>query len=181
MEEIELLESVKQEPHKECLEDLFTCMKQSTKENSLVIKFVADSKYCRCNAIEYEVDGSNKEIEDKTFSEIDKVVSMVIEPLIQHFVTTNKIIINNISPNQGNTSDLKIISENNDMINIIGLDENEITRLSEMTDHMSKKESDILPQQKIDEKGVGNIFGFIISILVIGVILFGILLSNFAR
>lgn len=181
MEEIELLETVEQEPHKECLEDLSACLKQSTKENSIVIKFVVESKYCHCNAIEYDVDGSNKKVEDKTFSEIDKVISMIIEPLIQQFIKTNKIMINNILPNQKNTSDLKIISEDNDMINIIGLDENEIIRLSEMVNHMSKKENETLPQQKIDEKGVGNVLAFIISILVIGVILFGMLLPRVTR
>ena len=67
------------------------------------------------------------------------------------------------------------------MINIIGLDENEIIRLSEMVNHMSKKENETLPQQKIDEKGVGNVLAFIISILVIGVILFGMLLPSVTR
>lgn len=35
MEEIELLETVEQEPHKECLEDLSACLKQSTKKRTL--------------------------------------------------------------------------------------------------------------------------------------------------
>lgn len=67
------------------------------------------------------------------------------------------------------------------MINIIGLDENEIIRLSEMVNHMSKKENETLPQQKIDEKGVGNVLAFIISILVIGIILFGMLLPSVTK
>ena len=181
MEEVEILEMEEMEPHQEYQEELSNFLKDTTKENSFVYEFKFDEKYCYCKVVKYELDGSHQELDNKKFSDTTAVIKEILEPFLKNFATQNEIIINTISPSKEDKSNLKVISENNDMINIFELEDEQITKLSEIVGQEKKNKQGIHPQQQMDEKGVGNIFAFIISLLVIGVILFGMLLPNFAR
>ena len=181
MEEVEILEMEEMEPHQEYQEELSNFLKDTTKENSFVYEFKFDGKYCYCKVVKYELDGSHQELDNKKFADTAAVIKEILEPFLKNFAIQNEIIINTISPSQEDKSNLKVISENNDMINIFELEDEQITKLSEIVDQEKKNKQEIHPQQQMDEKGVGNIFAFIISLLVIGVILFGMLLPSFAR
>ncbi len=181
MEEVEMLEIKREEPHQEYQEDLSDFLKDTTKENSFVYEFKFEEKYCCCKVVKYELDGSHQELENKKFSDKDAVREKIIEPFLKEFANQNEIIINTISPSREDKSNLKVISENNDMINIIELEEQQVTKLSEMVDQEKKNRQRINNQQQMDERGIGNIFAFIISILVVGVILLGMLLPTFTN
>ena len=62
------------------------------------------------------------------------------------------------------------------MCNIQGMDEKEINRLSELIEQKSRP---INNQQQMNELGLGNIVAFIISILIVGTIILGMLIPNF--
>lgn len=181
MEEVEILEMEEMEPHQEYQEELSSFLKETTKENSFVYEFKFDEKYCYCKVVKYELDGSHQELDNKKFSDTTAVIKEILEPFLKNFAIQNEIIINTISPSQEDKSNLKVISENNDMINIFELEDEQVTKFSEIVDQEKKNKQGLHPQQQMDEKGVGNIFAFIISLLVIGVILFGMLLPSFAR
>ena len=105
----------------------------------------------------------------------EELLKNIIGPFVKELSTRNKIVINNISSYKGNTSSLKVISENNDMCKINGIDEKSATYLQEKVDNKNTPE---ISQGKIDERGVGNILGFILSMIVFGLIILGMMTSN---
>lgn len=176
MEEIEILDIPEETSPTKYLDELISFLDQSTEENSIVIEFKFNKNYCDCKVVKYDVDGSNNKLKQKTFSNIKTVTTDIIEPFLKEFITKNKIVINNVLPDKQNTSDLKVISEHNDMCNIQGMDEKEINRLSELIEQKSRP---INNQQQMNELGLGNIVAFIISILIVGTIILGMLIPNF--
>lgn len=180
MAEIELLEMEEKMNTKEYLEQLIHFFQQSTKENSIVFHFELDPTSCTCKIIKYELDGSNQTLEKRLNNKQDAIEN-ILEPLITHFINNNKIIINNIASYKENTSSLKIISEENDMCNIQGIDEKLATRLSEMVEKSEKKFMTVQKEQQIDNKGVGNVLAFILSLFVLGIVILSFLLPNFMK
>lgn len=149
--------------------------KCSTQENSIIFDFEIDTNYCHCKVIKYEVDGSKEELEQETFSDLDQVLTDLLEPFLKDFSTNHKIVINSIQPDKNNTSNLKVISEQNDMCNIRGLKETITTRLSEKVRQKENNKTARTSQEKSDQKGVGNTLGFIISLLIVGTIILGLM------
>ena len=82
-------------------------------------------------------------------------------------------------PYKEETSSLKIISETNDMCNIHGIDEDNATKLSEMAKKTSPTIS--MTQGQMDERGVGNVISFILSLLILGTVIVGLLIPNFLK
>lgn len=181
MSDIEILDIESNITPKDYLNDMLNFSKQSTQENSIIFDFEVDANYCHCKITKYEIDGIKKEEAQETFNNIEEVTKEILEPFLKSFAEANKIVINNISSYKEDTTSLKIISESNDMCNIHGIDEARATKLSEM---VSKKEQSIdssLAQQKIDNRGVGNVFAFVISLLILGVVILGLLIPNFIK
>ena len=67
------------------------------------------------------------------------------------------------------------------MCNITGLDDETVTKLLDLVDNIKRKAPIVNNQQKIDEKGIGNVFAFLISLLVVGLILLSMLVPNFVK
>lgn len=181
MEEIEILDLEKTENHQAYYQQLIEIIKEPTKANSLVIDFEFTISSCQSKITKYEIDGSNQVLLTKTFSNNKEVLTQIIEPFIQVFASKNNIVINSLSPGKENTTTLKIISEKNDMCNITGLDDETATKLLDLVDNIKRKAPIVNNQQKIDEKGVGNVFDFLISLLVVGLILLSMLVPNFVK
>lgn len=179
MEEIEMLEVEDTTTPKQYLEKLIAFSTKATQENSIVYKFDIDNNYCHCEIIIYEINGSNEKLEKETFSDIEKTKKELIEPFLKYFSDNNKIVINNISPSLGETSNLKIISESNDMCEIHGMLDEDITRMSELVSHTEKEAAS--QQAKIDERGVGNTLAFVFSVLILGAIILAMLFPNFLK
>lgn len=181
MAEIEILDLESKITPKDYLTNILEFSKHTTQENSIVFDFEVDANYCHCKAIKYNIDGSKDEIKEETFNNISIVMNELIEPFIKHFADENKIVINNVSPYKEETSSLKIISETNDMCNIHGIDENSTTRLSEMVSQTEIDTKPSISQEKIDERGVGNVVAFMLSILILGIVIIGLLIPNFLK
>lgn len=179
--EIEILDIKSNITPKDYLANILEFSKETTPENSIVFDFEIDANYCHCKATKYDIDGSKEELKEETFDDINTVITELVEPFLKHFADINKIVINNISPYKEETSSLKIISETNDMCNIHGMDEKTTTRLSEMVRQTAKDTTIGMSQEKMDERGVGNIFAFIISFLVLGTVIIGLLIPNFLK
>lgn len=176
LEEIELLEIETDKDYQEYYNKLLSYLRETTLENSITFEFKIEKNNCLCKVEKYEIDGSHQIIENKRFSEVEKVIKIIIKPLLSSFSKQNKIIIHTISPNHGNKSNLKIITEKNDMCNIINLEDKKIMELSEQIDH-EKKNTQKLSQQKMDEHGVGNALAFILCLVIVGMIFLG-MISN---
>lgn len=181
MEEIEILDLEPTENHQTYYQQLTEITKEPTKENSLVIDFEFTISSCQSKITKYEIDGSNQVLLSKTFSNNKEVLTQIIEPFVKDFASKNNIVINTLSPGKENTNTLKIISEKNDMCNITGLDDELATKLLDLVDNTKRKTPIVNNQQKIDEKGVGNVFAFLISLLVVGIILLSMLVPNFVK
>lgn len=181
MAEIEILDFESKMTPKDYLNNILEFSKQTTQENSIVFDFEVDANYCHCKATKYNIDGLKDEIKEETFNNINIVMNELIEPFLKHFANLNKIVINNVSPYKDETSSLKIISETNDMCNIHGIDENSATRLSEMVRQIGTDNTLGLSQEKIDERGVGNVVAFMLSILILGTVIIGLLIPNFLK
>lgn len=179
MAEIEMLDIESNTTSTSYLTKILEFSKQSTPENSIVFDFEVDANYCHCKATRYDIDGSKQEIKEETFDNITEVLKDLIEPFINHFADVNKIIINNVTPYKEETSSLKIISETNDMCNIHGIDEDNATKLSEMAKKTSPTIS--MTQGQMDERGVGNVISFILSLLILGTVIVGLLIPNFLK
>lgn len=181
MSEIEILDLKSKLTPKEYLTNILTLSKQTTQENSIIFDFEIDRNYCHCKATKYNVDGSKEAIKEEIFDNINQVMNELIEPFLNHFVNTNKIVINNISSYKEQTTSLKVISEFNDMCNIHGIDEKNATRLSEKAKQIGMSNMSDISQEKMDQRGVGNVLAFIISILILATIIVGLLIPNFLK
>ena len=181
MSEIEILDAESNVTPKDYLNHLLEFSKQSTQKNSIIFDFEVDANYCHCKITKYEIDGTRKEERQETFNNIEEVIEEILEPFLKKFANDNKIVINNISSYKEDTTSLKIISESNDMCNIYGIDEIIATKLSELVNKLEQSADISLEQQKIDNRGVGNVFAFVISILVLGVVMLGLLIPNFIK
>lgn len=179
MEKIEILSIEATDPHKEYQQELLGFLKEATKENSVVYEFKFTNNYCYCKTVKYEIDGSNEILDDKTFSNPKEVLLEIIEPFLKEFANQNEIVINQILPKSNNRSDLKIISNNNDMCNIVDLEEEKVTKLSELVDHEKKNQSQTTFSNENNEQGSGNIVAFIVSLIIVGILILGILVFNF--
>lgn len=179
MEEVEMLSIEATDPHKEYQQELLEFLKEATKENSVIYEFKFTNKYCYCKIVKYEIDGSKETLDDKTFSNPKEVLLEIIEPFLKEFANQNEIVINQILPKSNNHSDLKIISNNNDMCNIIDLEEEKVTKLSELVDHEKKNQSQTTLNQENNEHGAGNVVAFIISLIIVGILILGMLVPDF--
>lgn len=179
MEKIEILSIEATDPHKEYQQELLGFLKKATKENSVVYEFKFTNKYCYCKTVKYEIDGSNEILDDKTFSNPKEVLLKIIEPFLKEFANQNEIVINQILPKSNNRSDLKIISNNNDMCNIVDIEEEKVTKLSELVDHEKKNQSQTALNQENSEQGSGNVVAFIISLITVGILILGMLVPDF--
>lgn len=177
MSEIEMLDIKSNISPKEYLTKLLDISKHSTKENSIVYDFDIDRNYCHMKVTKYEVDGLKEEEKEQTFDNISEVINDMLTPFLENFAQEDNIVINNITPYKEDTSNLKIISESNDMCNIHGLDEELATKLSEMVGKI-KTNTNHTTQQQIDNRGVGNALAFIISLLILGMVILGLLVPN---
>lgn len=175
---VEILDLEDKTTPKAYLARIVNYFKCSTQENSIIFNFEMDANYCHCKVIKYEVDGSKEELEQETFSDLELVLTDLLEPFLKNFSTNHKIVINSIQPAKNNTSNLKVISEQNDMCNIIGLKESITTRLSEKIRQKENNKTARTSQAKSDQKGVGNTLGFIISLLVVGTVILGLMFIN---
>lgn len=165
LEEIELLDIENDEKYQNYYNKLINTLNQTTIENSIIFEFEIKENICLCKIEKYEVNGSHQMIQTQEFSKIEKVIDRIIKPFLSVFNKKNKIIIHTITPTHGTKSNLKLITENNDMCNIKNLEDKTIIELSEKIDQ--DKES----EQKIDEHGVGNVLAFILSLIIVGIIL----------
>lgn len=179
MEEIEILGLDATDPHQEYHQELLKKLKDATKDNSIIYEFKFDNQYCYCKVTKYELDGSHQILDGKTFSKPKEVLIEIIEPFLKSFANQNDIVINTITPNKGNNSNLKIISEFNDMCNIINLNEKEIIKMSELVEKEKKNQQDRPTDLNKNEKGIGNVIAFIISLIVVGIIILGMLVPDF--
>ncbi len=181
MSEIEILDLKSKLTPKEYLTNILTLSKQTTQENSIIFDFEIDRNYCHCKATKYNVDGSKEVIKEEIFDNINQVMNELIEPFLNHFVNANKIVINNISSYKEQTTSLKVISEFNDMCNIHGIDEKNATRLSEKAKQIGMSNMSNISQEKMDQRGVGNVLAFIISILILATVIVGLLIPIFLK
>ena len=67
------------------------------------------------------------------------------------------------------------------MWNIYGIGGINAKKMSELVNKLEQSADISLEQQKIDNRGVGNVFAFVISILVLGVVMLGLLIPNFIK
>ena len=65
------------------------------------------------------------------------------------------------------------------MCNIVDLEEEKVTKLSELVDHEKKNQSQTTFSNENNEQGSGNIVAFIISLIIVGILILGILVFNF--
>ena len=179
MEEIEMLSIDATDPHQEYHQELLKILKDATKDNSIVYEFKFDNQYCYCKVTKYEIDGSHQLLDKKTFSKPKEVLIDIIEPFIKSFANQNDIMINNITPNKGNNSNLKIISEFNDMCDIINLNETDIIKMSELVEQEKKNQQNRPTDLNKNEKGLGNVIAFMISLIIVGIIILGMLVPDF--
>lgn len=172
MEEIELLE---EQENKDYLAKLLEVLKESTKENSIIVEFNLEISRSSYKVNQYNLDGSIKEYEEKLILTKEEIIEKVIKTFLKELLKNRKILINNISSYKENTSSLKIISEDNNMCKINGLDNTNATYLSELVE---KKMEQSINQAKIDERGVGNALGFILSIVLFATIIMLMIFTN---
>lgn len=181
MSEVEILDIESNITPKDYLSYMLDFLKQSTQENSIIFDFEVDANYCHCKITKYEIDGTRKEERQETFTDIEEVIKEILEPFLKKFAADNKIVINNISAYKEDTTSLKIISESNDMCNIHGIDEKAATTLSEVVSKLEQSTDISVDQQKIDNRGVGNVFAFVISLLILSVVMLALLIPNFMK
>lgn len=179
MEEVEMLSIDATDPHQEYQKELLSFLNGASKDNSIIYEFNFDKQYCYCKITKYEIDGSHQILDNKTFSKPDEVLIEILEPFLKAFANQNNIVINNITPNKGNKSNLKIISEYNDMCNIINLNETDIIKLSELVEQEKKYHPKLPSNLNNNEKGLGNVIAFIISLIIVGIIILGMLVPDF--
>ena len=65
------------------------------------------------------------------------------------------------------------------MCNIIDLEEEKVTKLSELVDHEKKNQSQTKLNQENNEHGAGNVVAFIISLIIVGILILGMLVPDF--
>lgn len=188
-EEIEVLELEDSQPetfYKDYIEESKNTIKQTTKDNSIILDFKLEEAYCYTKITKFEIDGSNKIIKDTTFTKEKDFIKELLEPILKIYSQQNKIVINTVTPEKEERSVLKVISETNDMFVVTGLDLGEATRLLELvkiiqSEKNKETSSDFNYQQKIDERGVGNVVGMLLSLTMIGLVLLSLILSNFLK
>lgn len=188
-EEIEILELEDNKAvtsYKDYIEESKNTIRQTTKDNSIVLDFKLEDTTCSTKITKFEIDGSNKIIKDITFPIENDIINELLEPVLKIYAQQNKIIINTVTPEKGELSVLKIISETNDMFVVTGLHLGEATRLLELvktiqTEKNNKTSSASNYQQKLDERGVGNVVGMLLSITFIGLVVLSLILSNFLK
>ena len=123
LEEIELLDIENDEKYQNYYNKLINTLNQTTIENSIIFEFEIKENICLCKIEKYEVNGSHQMIQTQEFSKIEKVIDRIIKPFLSVFNKKNKIIIHTITPTHGTKSNLKLITENNDMCNIKNLED----------------------------------------------------------
>lgn len=188
-EEIEVLEledNNEVTSYKDFIEKSKNTIKQTTKDNSIILDFKLEATCCHTKITKFEIDGSNKIVNDTTFPIEKDFTKELLEPILEIYAQQNKIVINTVTPEKGERSILKVISETNDMFVVTGLDFSEATHLLELVKTIQaekNKETSSASnyQQKIDERGVGNVVGMILSLALIGLVLIGLILSNFLK
>ena len=179
MEDVEMLSIDATDPHQEYQQELLRFLKDVTKDNSIIYEFNFDAQYCYCKITKYEIDGSHQILDKKTFSKPEEVLIEILEPFLKAFANHNDIIINSITPNKEDKSNLKVISDCNDMCNIMNLDETDIVKLSEIVGQEKKNKKPVSSNLNNSENGVGNVVAFIISLIIVGVIIIGMLVPDF--
>lgn len=190
-EEIEVLDW-EDEPSIVSYEDYIDAAKaitqQTTQDNSIIFNFKLEGDTCLNKITKFDIDGSHQVMKEHTFSNSSDFLPKLLEPILINYVKLNKIIINTVTPEKEELALLKVISETNDMFEVSGLNNKEATRLSELVEEIKRDQSKknittASPnyQQKIDERGFGNVVGLLISIAAIGTVILGMLFSNFLK
>ena len=59
------------------------------------------------------------------------------------------------------------------------IEEEKVTKLSELVDHEKKNQSQTTLNQENNEHGAGNVAAFIISLIIVGILILGMLVPDF--
>ena len=89
VEEIELLE---EQENKDYLAKLLEVLKESTKENSIIVEFNLEISQSSYKVNQYNLDGSIKEYEEKLILTKEEIIEKVIKPFLKELLKNRKIL-----------------------------------------------------------------------------------------
>lgn len=148
----------------------------TTEENSVISEFIIDQNKCRHTLTIRQLDGNRNILLNREFDFHDQFKKQFIIPMIEDYNKYNAIFDSNISSSQNDLVNFTIRTKENDTLTIQNMDMDLASKLNDVL--YAKKVETPTPKDHssimgTNDKGIGNTFVIILTILLIGMTLVG--------
>ncbi len=146
----------------------------TTEENSVISEYVVNNNKCSHTLIIRELNGNKTLALSNEFEYNDSFKNEFLEAMIQDYKKHNSVLDCNIVTVENDLTSIIIRTKENDTLTIRNID---IDLASKINDQVMPKQELNSPNKtlmkKIDEKGIGNTFVILLTVLLIGITLVG--------
>lgn len=165
--------------YSEYQESLLKFSNLTTKENSILINFDITSSTVKNSVKTIQQNGHQEKLKDSEFEFDNLFKSDLLEPFIFNFAKNpnNKVVITDLGEDAKlNKFNYRMITENNDMVTINGLDKDyanyiadEVTKIT----YNSKDKEKVVLVKEMNQQGKSNTLVIILTIILISITLVG--------
>lgn len=162
--------------YREYLGELNNIYCTTTEENSVISEFIIDQNKCRHTLTIRQLDGNRNILLNREFDFNDQFKTQFLIPMIEDYNKYNTIFDSNISSGQNDLVNFTIRTKENDTLTIQNMDMDLASKLNDVL--YAKKVETPVPKDHstiigTNDKGIGNTFVIILTILLIGMTLVG--------
>lgn len=142
---------------------------QTNLDGSLIIsEFTVDKNTCNHSMVVRKLNGDRKEVLNNTFSYSDGFRKNFLTAVLKDFSSRDEILEFSLIQKENNTSNILIISKDNNTLEIKNIDTKTANQLKNLITNRPNNLNN-------NQKGIGNYLVIILTILLITIILIGII------